>query len=126
MNICFPSLSYPMNGGATSGVGSQVRMLAHGLIDAGNSISIIDLADSDQVIVKDDRGAEVHRMRAGNLHWFAGKLPLAGKVLALPMREIEYSIAVWRRGRRVNMLRNVDPIATAWTAMLVVASFSTK
>src|SRR5258706_5135725 len=112
MNICFPSLSYPMNGGATSGVGSQVRMLAHGLIDAGNSISIIDLADSDQVIVKDDRGAEVHRMRAGNLHWFAGKLPLAGKVLALPMREIEYRIAVWPGAPLPDKSTTMEPVAT--------------
>jgi glycosyltransferase involved in cell wall biosynthesis/LmbE family N-acetylglucosaminyl deacetylase/SAM-dependent methyltransferase len=113
-----------MNGGATSGVGSQVRMLAHGLIDAGNSISIIDLADSDQVIVKDDRGAEVHRMRGGNLHWLAGKLPLAGKVLALPIREIEYSIAVWRGVRRANKLSKLDLIEGTETGMLLVAMFS--
>src|SRR5258706_8490960 len=126
MNICFPSLSYPMNGGATSGVGSQVRMLAHGLIDAGNSISIIELADSDQVIVKDDRGAEVHRVRAGNLHWFVGKLPLAGKVLAWPMREIESSTAVWRGVRRANKLRKLDLIEGTETGMLLVAMFSRK
>src|SRR5712671_1587678 len=124
MNICFPSLSYPMNGGATSGVGSQVRMLAHGLIDAGNSISIIDLAESDQVVVKDNRGAEVHRMRGGNLHWFAGKLPLVGKLLALPIREIEYSIAVWRGVRRAHKLRKLDLIEGTETGMLLVAMFS--
>jgi glycosyltransferase involved in cell wall biosynthesis/LmbE family N-acetylglucosaminyl deacetylase/SAM-dependent methyltransferase len=124
MNICFPSLSYPMNGGATSGVGSQVRMLAHGLIDAGNSISVIDLAENDQVIVKDDRGAEIHRMRGGNLHWFAGKLPFVGKVLALPIREIEYSIAVWRGVRRANKLRRLDLVEGTETGMLLVAIFS--
>jgi glycosyltransferase involved in cell wall biosynthesis/LmbE family N-acetylglucosaminyl deacetylase len=123
MNICFPSLSYPMNGGPTSGVGSQVRMLAHGLIDAGNTISVVDLAYSDQVIVKDDRGAEVHRMRGGNLHWFAGKLPLVGKILALPIREIEYSIAVWRGVRRANKVRRLDLIEGTETGMLLVAMF---
>lgn len=126
MNICFPSLSYPMNGGATSGVGAQVRMLAHGLIDAGNSISIVDLVESDQVIVKDDRGVEVHRMRTGNLHWFAGKLPLVGKALALPIREIEYGIAVWRGVRRANKLRKLDLIEGTETGMLLVAMFSRK
>src|SRR6267142_5698998 len=124
MNICFPSLSYPMNGGATSGVGSQVRMLAHGLIEAGNSISVVDLADSDQVMVKDDRGAEVHRMRQGNLHWFAGKLPFVGKILALPIREIEYSIAVWRGVRRAHQLRKLDLVEGTETGMLLVAMFS--
>jgi glycosyltransferase involved in cell wall biosynthesis/LmbE family N-acetylglucosaminyl deacetylase/SAM-dependent methyltransferase len=101
-------------------------MLAHGLIDAGNSISVIDLAESDEVIVKDDRGAEVHRMRGGNLHWFAGKLPLAGKVLALPIREIEYSIAVWRGVRRANKLRKLDLIEGTETGMLLVAMLSRR
>src|SRR5258708_10655590 len=124
MNICCPSLSYPLNGGPTSGVGSQVRMLAHGLIDVGNTISVVDLADSDQVMVKDDRGAEVHRMRGGNLHWFAGKLPFVGKILALPIREIEYSIAVWRGVRRAHKLRKLDLIEGTETGMLLVAMFS--
>ncbi len=124
MNICFPSLSYPLNGGPTSGVGSQVRMLAHGLIEAGNTISVVDLAASDQIIVKDDRGAEVHRMRGGNLHWFAGKVPFVGKFLALPIREIEYSVAVWRGVRRAHKLRKLDLIEGTETGMLLVTMFS--
>jgi glycosyltransferase involved in cell wall biosynthesis/LmbE family N-acetylglucosaminyl deacetylase/SAM-dependent methyltransferase len=124
MNICFPSLSYPMNGGATSGVGSQVRMLAHGLIEAGNSISVVDLADRDQVVVTDDRGAEVHRMRGGNLHWFAGKVPFVGKFLALPIREIEYSVAVWRGVSQAHKIRKLDLIEGTETGMLLVAMFS--
>src|ERR1700687_5014025 len=121
MNICFPSLSYPMNGSATSGVGSQVRMLAHSLIDSGNSISVIDVAEKDQGTVTDDRGAEIHRMRSGNLHWFAGKLPLIGKVLALPIRELEYSVAVWRGVRRAAKPRKLDLIEGTETGMLLVA-----
>ena len=55
----------------------------------------------------DERGAEVIRMRSGKLHWFAGKLPLIGTLLALPLREIEYSIAVWRGVRRADKLRKL-------------------
>jgi len=73
MNICFPSLSYPLNGEPTSGVGSQVRLLAHALIDAGNSVSVVDLANEPEVI-NDDHGAQVHRVAVGKLHWFVGKL----------------------------------------------------
>src|SRR6266542_3824841 len=123
MNICFPSLSYPMNGGATSGVGSQVRLLAHSLIEAGNSISVIDLAENQQLTTTDDRGAKVHRMTSGKLHWFARKLPLVGKMLALPNREIEYSIRAWRGVRRANKNGKLDLIEGTETGMLLVALF---
>lgn len=122
MNICFPSLSYPLNGDATSGVGSQVRLLAHSLIDSGNSISVVDLAERAQVVT-DDRGAEVHRMRCGNLHWYAGKLPLLGKLLALPVRELEYSFAVLRGVREANKVRKLDLIEGTETGMLFVSLF---
>ncbi len=112
-----------MNGGATSGVGSQVRLLAHGLIEAGNSISVIDLAEGEQLTTTDDRGAKVHRMTSGKLHWFARKLPLVGKMLALPIREIEYSILAWRGVRRANKNGKLDLIEGTETGMLLVALF---
>jgi glycosyltransferase involved in cell wall biosynthesis len=126
MNICFPSLNYPINGGASSGVGSQVRLLAHSLIDSGNSVSVIDLAETEQFTPSDDHGAEIHRVRSGTLHWFAGKLPFVGNVLALPIREIEYSAAVWRGIRRVSKLRKLDLIEGTETGMLLVAMFCRK
>ena len=43
MNICFATVSYPLNGSATSGVGSQVQAIAHSLIDAGNTVSVLNL-----------------------------------------------------------------------------------
>jgi glycogen synthase len=126
MNICFASLNYPMNGAATSGVGSQVQLLAHSLIEAGHSVSVIDLTDNEELTVTDDRGVEVYRLRSSNLHWFAGKLPLVGKALALPIREIEYSIAVWRGARRANKVRKVNLIEGTETGMLLVSMFSGK
>src|SRR5882724_1919947 len=126
MNICFPSLSYQMNGSATSGVGSQVRLLGHSLIDAGNSISVIDLAENEEVNTTDERGVLVYRMRGGSLHWFFGKLPLVGKALALPVREIEYSIAVWRGVRRANETRKLDLIEGTESGMLWLALFCKK
>ena len=120
MNICFPSLSYRHNGKATSGVGSQVCSLAHALIDAGHSVSVIDLAGDKPALVT-DHGVEVYRETAGRLHWFLGKLPLVGNTLALPLREIEYSIAVWRGVRKANRSRRIDLIEGTETGMLLLA-----
>ena len=124
MNICFPSLSYPVNGYAASGVGSQVRLLAHSLLEAGNSISVVDLAETDESSTTDEHGAHILRMRSGRLHWFVGKLPIIGALLTLPLREIEYSVAVWRGVRAANKVRKLDLIEGTETGMLLVALFS--
>jgi glycosyltransferase involved in cell wall biosynthesis len=120
MNICFASLNYPLDGRATSGVGSQVRWLAHSLVQAGHSVSVIDLATDGQNSITEDRGVKLYRMRRGNLHWFAGKLPLVGKLLALPMREIEYSVAVWRGIRRAGQTHEIDLIEGTETGAMLL------
>ena len=126
MNICFPSLSYPVNGYASSGVGSQVRLLAHSLLESGNSISVVDLTEKEETTTTDEHGAQILRMKSGKLHWFAGKLPLIGALLTLPLREIEYSIAAWRGVRAANKLRKLDLIEGTETGMLLVALLSKR
>lgn len=121
MNICFASLNYPLNGRATSGVGSQVQWLAQSLVKAGHSVSVIDLATNGQESIAEDRGVKVYRMRSGNLHWFAGKLPFVGKLLALPLREIEYSIAVWRGIRRAGQTHEIDLIEGTESGALLLS-----
>jgi glycosyltransferase involved in cell wall biosynthesis/LmbE family N-acetylglucosaminyl deacetylase len=126
MNICFPSLTYPVNGYASSGVGSQVRLLAHGLIDAGHTISVVDLAEKTASQSTDEHGAEVLYVKSGKLHWYAGKLPLIGKALAPAIRELEYSLAVWRGVRRAGKRCELDVIEGTETGMLLVALFPSK
>ena len=120
MNICFASLNYPLDGRATSGVGSQVQSLAQSLVKAGHSVSVIDLATNSENCIVEDRGVKVYRMRSGNLHWFVSKLPLVGKVLALPIREIEYSIAVCRGIRRAGQTQQIDLIEGTETGALLI------
>jgi glycosyltransferase involved in cell wall biosynthesis/LmbE family N-acetylglucosaminyl deacetylase/SAM-dependent methyltransferase len=120
MNICFASLSYPAEGETSSGVGTQIELLAQALVKAGHSVSVIDHAGNGVTRVSDDRGVRVYRMRSGKLHWFAGKLPLLGNVLALPLREIEYSIAAWRGVRRAQRDGKLDLIEGTETGMLLL------
>jgi glycosyltransferase involved in cell wall biosynthesis/LmbE family N-acetylglucosaminyl deacetylase/SAM-dependent methyltransferase len=121
MNICFTSLSYSVNGEPTSGVGSQVRLLAHALVDAGHWPTVVDLAPEEACVVTDERGVNVYREPSGKLHWFISKVPVVGRILASPVREIEYSIAVWRGVRKANRERTVDLIEGTETGMLLLA-----
>jgi glycosyltransferase involved in cell wall biosynthesis/LmbE family N-acetylglucosaminyl deacetylase len=119
MHVCYPSLSYPLNDEPTSGVGAQVRLLAQALTAAGHEISVVDLASDPAV--SDDDGVTVHRVRAPRLHCFVRKLPFIGKAVALPVRELEYSLAVWRAVREINKSRRIDVIEGTETGMLWLA-----
>ena len=119
MNICFAALSYRPDGEQGSGVGSQVRVLAHGLVAAGHSVGVVSLAKDPTIT--DDLGVQIDYVSSGTLHWFVSRVPLVGKLFALPLREIEYSIAAWRGVRRANKTRKIDLIEGTETGMLLVA-----
>jgi glycosyltransferase involved in cell wall biosynthesis/LmbE family N-acetylglucosaminyl deacetylase/SAM-dependent methyltransferase len=123
MNICFASLSYPRRGETSSGVGTQIEILAQALLKAGHSVTVIDDAGSGPTSENEDRGVRVHRMRSGKLHWYASKLPLVGNALALPLREIEFSIAVWRGVRSAQRAGSFDLVEGTETGMLCLAWF---
>lgn len=121
MNICFVALSFGVNGQQVSGVGSQVRILAHSLLAAGHSVRVITLGQCDEIT--NDEGIQVHQVTSGNLHWYMSKLPLIGKFLASPLREIEYSLAAWKGVRRARRDGAIDIIEGTETGMLLLAIF---
>ena len=126
MNICFASLSYPTSGGTTSGVGTQIELLAQALVKAGHSISVVDHAGNGLTSTGEDRGVQVYRMSSGRLHWFASKIPWIGNLIALPLREIEHSLAAWRGVRRADLANKLDLIEGTETGMLLVALLTKK
>jgi glycosyltransferase involved in cell wall biosynthesis len=81
---------------------------------------VIELAENGQPSIREDSGIQIHRVTRGNLHWFVSKIPLLGKALALPVREIEYSLAAWRGIRHAGQ---VDLIEGTETGMLLAALF---
>ena len=119
MNICFVALSFPSKDEPTSGVGSQVRVLAEALIAAGHSVQVVTLGRSNATHY--DHGIEVHEVRSGNLHWYIGKLPLLGRVFVEAARELEYGIAAMKGVRRAAKTRAVDLIEGAETGMLLLS-----
>jgi glycosyltransferase involved in cell wall biosynthesis/LmbE family N-acetylglucosaminyl deacetylase len=119
MHICFPSLTYPLNDEPASGVGSQVRLLAQALKETGNAISVIDF--SQNAAINDDHGVAVHRVPPTRFHWLVFKALFIGKSLALPVRELENSFAVWRAVREIHKSRRIDVIEGTETGMLFLA-----
>jgi glycosyltransferase involved in cell wall biosynthesis len=121
MHLCFVALSYPVDGGPSSGVSTQVRVLAEAMIELGHSVSIVALGSSE-TLRTENKGIRICSVTSGKLHWYISKLPLVGKALALPIRELEYSLAAWRGVRKINKVEKLDLIEGTETGMLAVSS----
>ena len=121
MHVCFVALSYPLDGGPSSGVGTQVRVLAEAMVERGHSVSIVALGSNETLRIK-NHGIRICSVTSGKWHWYISKLPLVGKLFALPIRELEYSLAAWRGVRRTNKVEKIDLIEGTETGMLAVTS----
>jgi glycogen synthase len=108
MHICFASLDYPdkTSGG---GVGNYVKTIAHELVRRGHCISVIALKKGDTLPDEStDDGVNIYWITPGNVHWYVSKLPFIGKVLSLPIRELEYSNAVLKAIRIIDNEERID------------------
>lgn len=125
MHICFASLNYPLNGGA-SGVGTQTRSLAQGLAARGIEVSVIMLSAASETEPLTDGAVRIYPTATTSLHWYLGKIPALGKLVLLPVRELEYSFAVWRALRRVRADGPPDLIEATETGALFVTLCSRR
>ena len=120
MHICFNALDYPSHLGG-GGVGNQVQILARALVGAGHRVSVVALAKPGLPDFTDDHGVRVYRVRCGNWHWYLSKVPLVGRVLILPVRELERSLATFRQIRAIHRTDPIDLIEGIETGMFGVA-----
>jgi glycosyltransferase involved in cell wall biosynthesis/LmbE family N-acetylglucosaminyl deacetylase len=120
MHICFNSLEYPSQTEG-SGVANQVQLLARALVEAGHRVTVIALGQDGLPPFSEDRGVRVHRFRSGSRHWYLSKLPWIGRLLALPVRELERSWTAYRMIEAVHRVEPIDVIEGTETGMFWAA-----
>jgi glycogen synthase len=120
MRLCFLTPNYPSQHGG-SGVGTQVRTLARGLVRHGHAVTVVALANAGTPGASDDQGVAVWRARAGNLHWYAYKLPVLGRLLVLALRELEYARALYAPLRQLHRQQPFDLIEATETGAIWAA-----
>jgi len=90
MHIVFLSLDYPAESGG-GGVGTEVRAIAHELVERGHRVTVAAMTAGDEVDKEADGEVKVIRFAQGNAHWYASKLPWIGARIAPAIREWERS-----------------------------------
>jgi glycosyltransferase involved in cell wall biosynthesis/LmbE family N-acetylglucosaminyl deacetylase len=109
MHICFASLDYP-DATRGDGVGTYTQTLGRELVSQGHKVSVIALRSSADVYSTEDEGVQIYWVKCGSLHWYISKIPFLGKILSLPIRELEYSWTILKAIREINMRSSIDII----------------
>lgn len=120
MHICFLSFDYPSRLGG-GGVGNQAQLIGRGLVKLGMKVSVIALVQSGLPEFEEDQGVGVYRIKPGNAHWYVSKIPFLGKILTLPVRELEYSWAGYKKICDINSNSTISLVEGTETGMLFVS-----
>ncbi len=88
-------------------MGTYVRAVGRELVRRGHRVSVIALGREEERITFDE-GVRILWKLPGNLHWHVSRVPLLGRALSLPVREIEYSMTVLRAVREIDAIEPVD------------------
>lgn len=124
MNICFFALEHHSLGSG-GGIASYLDALVTELARCGHEVHIIVKGKRDNTRQLDDKTV-LHEFRGGNLHWYLSKLPLIGKHLALPIRELEWSLGFYQILESIKKKYQFDLIESSETGNLFTALFEKK
>ncbi len=94
MNICFFAIEHHSLGSG-GGIASYLDALVPELTKFGHEVHIIVKGKADNVRNLNGKSC-LYEFKGGNLHWYLSKLPLIGKHLALPIRELEWSFGFYK------------------------------
>ena len=109
MNIAFVSTESPYED-HSCGIGAYLRAIIPPLVDAGNRVFVFSNARNESTFRTDKGRVIVNHFRLPALHWYSTKLPGVEKFAPLPLRQLEWSRAFYRRVRDFAKDTKIDVI----------------
>jgi glycosyltransferase involved in cell wall biosynthesis len=125
MKICFVTIDYHSQEGG-GGIGSYIHTLSNELVNNGHSVSIICGGKGKNPEYENINGLKIHRVCMGNVHYYLSKMPLVKSVFTLPVRELEWSYAFWKKVKEINKQERFDLIESCETGNLFSTLFPHK
>jgi glycosyltransferase involved in cell wall biosynthesis len=117
MKICFVTIDYHSQQGG-GGIGSYIYTLSKELVNYGHNVSVICSRKKGDPEYENVQGVKIYRVHLGNIHYYLSKLPLVNRVFTLPVRELEWSYAFWKKVREINEKESFDIIESCETGNL--------
>ncbi len=110
MHIAFVTTESPYADRGACGIAAYLRAIIPAIVDAGHRVTVFANAKEKKDFAAEDERVSVHHFRLPSLHWYAAKIPLIRSFALLPVRQLEWSLAFYRRVAAVAARTKIDVI----------------
>jgi hypothetical protein len=93
MHVGFLTLESPYDTGSGGGIAAYLRAMIPALVQLGHRITVFTHSREQNGEVSPCEGVRVLNLRLPNLHWYCSRIPVLGRLVSLPLRQLEWSRA---------------------------------
>jgi len=110
LHIAFVTTESPYAERGVCGIASYLRAIIPAIVDAGHQVTVFASANEERDFIAEHGRVSVHHFSLPALHWYAAKVPLIRSLAPLPLRQLEWSLAFYRRVAAVASQTKIDVI----------------
>lgn len=119
MHIAFVTTESPYDERGC-GIASYLRAIVPAIARQGHRISVFANARDEKTFVTEEGRVTVHHFRLPGLHWQSARIPGLKNFAPLPLRQLEWSRAFYRRVARAAAATKIDVIESTETGSLLL------
>jgi glycosyltransferase involved in cell wall biosynthesis len=116
MHIAFVTPESPYGSGC--GVAAYLRAIIPAIVNAGHRVTVIANAGEERQFTTGGGRVDVCHFRLPSFHWQVAKIPQVRNFVTLPLRQLEWSRAFYRRVARLAGKTKIDVIESTETGSL--------
>jgi glycosyltransferase involved in cell wall biosynthesis len=123
VHIGFIAAESPFDLRSGGGIAAYLRAMIPGLLQAGHRVTVV--AGSREKVIQHDYGdvCRIVHVRLPNFHWYLSKIHASARSAVLPLRQIEWSFALYSAARRVFDRDPVDVLESTETGAMLFARY---
>jgi glycogen(starch) synthase len=121
MHVGFVATESPYGDRSSCGIAAYLRAMIPALLDAGHRVTLFANSKENRNFRAEDGQVPVYHFRLPSMHWYAAKVPGLRRLAPLPMRQLEWSTAFYRRVARVAAQTKFDVLESTETGALFLS-----
>jgi len=91
------------------------------LVDAGHRVTVFANSKDNRSFYAEDGRVPVYQFRLPSAHWYAAKVPGVRRLAPLPLRQLEWSAAFYRRVARIARQEKIDVLESTEAGALFLS-----
>ncbi|HYR76625.1 MAG TPA: glycosyltransferase family 4 protein [Pyrinomonadaceae bacterium] len=121
MHVGFVATESPYGDRSSCGIAAYLRAMIPALLDAGHRVTLFANSKENRNFRAEDGQVPVYHLQLPSLHWYAAKVPGLRQLAPLPLRQLEWSTALYRRVARVAASTKFDVLESTETGALFLS-----